>query len=469
MLKKPLLFFLAHFARDAFRYCIEFRLVRVREDGRKNPSMNNMKRAITILIALVLTATPAVVHSQYYLGVIRGEAKKIPIAVLDVYDDAQSSALRSLAIEVLQEDLRHSQIFDVMDAKKLDVAYAAKNEPPEDIIKRAGTFGITGVVWASLQRKGNELVLTGRLYDAATGLRIAGKEYFGNDDTFRRMVHTFADEIVSRYTGEKGVARTRIAFVSDKTKRKELYVMDYDGMNPMKLTADRSICLSPAWSTDGKTLAYVSYRDRNPDLFALDLDTGKRWKLSGNEGLNISPAWSPDGKRLALALSKDGSAEIYTMSREGSDLTRLTYGVYDNVSPAWSPNGRELTFTSGRAGTPQIYIMSVDGTDVRRITFEGKYNASPHWSPRGDRIVFVSQTGGLFKIATINPDGSDFRQITTGPGNDENPMWSPSGRQIVFSSSREGKFNIYIMNADGTEVERITPNDANYTSPAWSP
>ena len=113
------------------------------------------------------------------------------------------------------------------------------------------------------------------LYDAASGMRIANKEYFGNEETFRRMVHTFADEIVSRYTGEQGIARTRIAYVSDKTHFKDLYVMDYDGQNPMKITADHSICLSPAWSPDGKVLAYVSYRDKNPDLFGLDMETGK--------------------------------------------------------------------------------------------------------------------------------------------------------------------------------------------------
>lgn len=429
--------------------------------------MKLIRPAIWAAFAVFLFSVPA--EAQYYLGVIQGETRKIPIAVLDVVDEFGSPELRALALEVLQADLRRSQIFEVMDPEKLDLHPAGNEEPAEELRKRGGTFGLSGVVWARIKRNSKDLVLSGRLYDAPTGMRLAGKEYFGNEETFRRMVHSFADEIVSQYTGEKGIARSRIAFVSDKTKSKELYLMDYDGRNPLKISADRSICLSPAWSPDGKALAYVSYRDKNPDLFGLDLETGRRWKMSGTEGLNISPAWSPDGKRLALALSRDGSAELYTMDRNGNDLTRLTYGLSDNVAPCWSPNGRELVFTSGRAGTPQLYVMGVDGTDVRRITFEGNYNASPNWSPRGDRIVFATQVRGFFKIATINPDGSDFRILTNGPGSDENPSWSPSGRQIVYSSNREGKFNIYIMNADGSDPERITPNDANYSSPAWSP
>ncbi len=430
--------------------------------------MIRIRRIAAAALCMVILAAGAV-HSQYYLGVVQGESRKIPLLVFEIANGTGSGKLTGLTLEVLQADLRRTQIFEVLDPRKLDVPYVSLTEPPQPVLKRAGTFGATGAVWVSLQKKGNELVLSGRLYDAASGMKMAGKEYFGNEETLRRMVHSFADEIVSRFTGEKGIARTRIAFVSDKTKFKELYVMDYDGQNQRKVTADRSICLSPAWSPDGKILAYVSYRDRNPDLYGLNMETGKRWKISGSEGLNISPAWSPNGKRLAAALSKDGSAEVYLMDQNGGELERLTYGAWDNVSPSWAPNGREIAFTSGRAGTPQIYIMNSDGTDVRRVTFEGGYNASPHWSSRGDRLVFVSQMRGLFKIATVNPDGSDLRIITSGPGNDENPSWSPSGRQIVFSSNRSGRSGIYIMNADGSGLERLTPDDANYSSPAWSP
>jgi len=433
------------------------------------PELQIMKRILITIAFCTLMTTAATVHAQYYLGVIQGEAKKIPLAVLAVVDETGAPALRDEVLGVLQADLRRSQIFDLQDAKKIDMVYSGRQEPSIELLKRGGTFGLTGVVWGSLQRNGNSFRLNGRLYDAASGAKLASVQFNGGADSVRRLAHSLADEIVARFTGEKGVARTRIAYVSDKTGNKELYVMDYDGKNSQKVTADRSICMSPAWSPDGRILAYVSYRDKNPDLFGLDLGTGKRWKISGAEGLNISPAWSPDGKRLAAALSKDGGTEVYTMTREGRDLERLTFGISDNVAPSWAPNNRELVFNSGRAGTPQLYIMGSDGTNVRRVTFEGSYNASPNWSPRGDRIVFVSQVAGLFKIATINPDGSEPRLLTSGPGNDENPSWSPSGRQLVFSSNRGGRSNIYIMNADGTELERITPNDANYTSPSWSP
>jgi TolB protein len=95
------------------------------------------------------------------------------------------------------------------------------------------------------------------------------------------MVHTFADEIVSRYTGEKGIARTGSHTSRIRRSTKNCMSADYDGKNAIKITADRSICLSPAWSPDGKMIAYVSYRDRNPDLYGLDMDTGSAGRYRG--------------------------------------------------------------------------------------------------------------------------------------------------------------------------------------------
>ena len=163
--------------------------------------MNKRSIITAILVALIATI-PSAALSQYYLGVIKGEAKKIPLAVIDIYDDSGAPALRNLLMEVLQSDLRRSQIFDVLDPKKIDLNYAGKDDPPAEIVKRGGTLGLTGAAWARLSRKGGDLTLSGRLYDAVTGMRMASKEYYGNEETVRRMAHTFADEIVSQYTCE---------------------------------------------------------------------------------------------------------------------------------------------------------------------------------------------------------------------------------------------------------------------------
>src|SRR5574340_1165239 len=104
-------------------------------------------RPIRLILATIITfcllfAAPAA--AQFYLGVIKGEAKKIPIVVLDVFDDMSQPELRKLALEVLKTDLRRSQIFDVADPKKLDLHYSAREEPSAEAVKRGGTFGLSG-------------------------------------------------------------------------------------------------------------------------------------------------------------------------------------------------------------------------------------------------------------------------------------------------------------------------------------
>ena len=66
-------------------------------------------------------------------------------------------------------------------------------------------------------------------------------------------------------TQYRGVARTKIAFVSDRDatkerRSKEIYIADYDGYNPRRVTVNGSLNILPAWSPDGRQLAYTSYR-----------------------------------------------------------------------------------------------------------------------------------------------------------------------------------------------------------------
>ena len=86
-----------------------------------------MKRIATIITLCLFLAAPAT--AQYYLGVVKGEAKKIPLVVIDVRDDAGAPVLRNLVLDVLQADLRRSQVFDVLDPKKIDAVAVSSVVP----------------------------------------------------------------------------------------------------------------------------------------------------------------------------------------------------------------------------------------------------------------------------------------------------------------------------------------------------
>ena len=74
--------------------------------------------------------------------------------------------------------------------------------------------------------------MDGFVYDSGSDEVVGGKRYVGSTSVVRLMAHRFADELVFRYTGEPGIARTKIVYVAEHGNARELFVMDYDGYEP---------------------------------------------------------------------------------------------------------------------------------------------------------------------------------------------------------------------------------------------
>lgn len=431
-------------------------------------------RYLLIIILLLGAGLGAILESgaaDVFLEATRPDFQKIPIAVLGFRDGQLPDNPGSRLTQVLKDDLRRSLIFSVTDPAKLgltlDGAYGAQNV----LFKQAADNGISVLVWGQVAARQPDLVLDGLIYDGVKQEAIASKRYVGAPPVLRQMAHRLADELVYRYTGEPGIAKTKIVFVSEQGGSRELYVMDYDGYGPRQVTADGFLSLMPRWSPDRRYIVFTTYRGRTrQDIDVIELATGKRATLISMAGLNITPAFSPDGTEVAFASSNEGNAELYKYNVRTKALTRLTVNNGGDLSPAWAPSGRELAFVSDRGGSPQIYLMSVDGSNVRRLTFEGDHNAAPAWSPRGNWIAYVCRgQDRQYKLCLITPDGQKRVQITSGPGVDDSPSWSPDGRHLVFSSTAEGKSHIYMINSDGADLERLTSGGAHHSAPSWSP
>jgi TolB protein len=278
-----------------------------------------------------------------------------------------------------------------------------------------------------------------------------------------------SDEIVLQFTGEAGVASTRIAFIAPNGSEKELVAMDADGWDPRPLTRDRSIAQSPSWSPEASLILFTSYRSgAGPRLYVTPSGGGKIYSISARPGLNTSGSYSPDGREIACTLSQDGNAEVYVLDARGGSPRRLTNHRAIDTSPSWSPTGREIAFTSNRGGAMNVHLMDREGGNVRRLTYDLGSTDSPAWSPKGDRIAFVARTGGGFDIYTCRPDGGDLRLEVAGKSN-ENPRWSPDGRHLVFASNREGAFALFVTDLDGSPPRRLDTGGRTALAPAWSP
>jgi len=397
--------------------------------------------------------------------------ERIPIAIPEF--KRQSAEQAQLAREMgatLANDLDYSGIFRPLDPKGF-------LEDPQTMGLNAGEIkfpdwrrlGADFLVRGAYQVQGSTFRMEGRLFDVVGSRMVFGKVYEGETRNWRLMVHRFADEILYALTGERGVFDTKIAYVQAQGKNKEIYVVDFDGGNPVQVTRDNSLNLSPAWNSSGTQLAYVSYKEGATKIYSVNLMDGAQRLISGFPGLNISPAWRPGSNELAVTLSKDGNPNIYLVSSAGEVIQKLVQGFSINVSPGWSPDGKRLAYVSDETGNPQIYVLDVSGGQKRRITFSGNYNTAPAWSPKGDWIAYTTLVGGRHNIAIIRPDGGELRQLTHGEGSNEDPTWSPDGRMLAFSSTRGGGSAIWILQTNGTGVRRLMQSGSGQELPDWSP
>jgi TolB protein len=291
-----------------------------------------------------------------------------------------------------------------------------------------------------------------------TGGVILQKTYAG--DT-RHTVHQFTDELIETLTGQKGIALSKIGFVSDRTGHKEIYTCDYDGANVLQLTHDGAISVSPALSPDGRRLAYTGYQSGYADIYLIELSSGSRNRIIKFPGTNSGAAFSPDGGHIACTLSKDGNPEIYVTGLSGDSPRRLTHSRGVESSPTWSPNGSEIIYSSDEKGSPQLYRISSWGGAGRFLSTGYGYNTQPNWSPDGKRVAFNVRSGGGFQIATMDLD-SGVTRIAIEEG--ENPCWGPDSRHIVFARGS----GLYLFDAVTGKETRLVGDLGKISEPTWS-
>jgi TolB protein len=330
------------------------------------------------------------------------------------------------------------------------------------------------IAYGSLLLEGGRFTAIGRLRDLGAEQDLIASTFPGannQEESARLVAHNFADRILEQLGLGRGLSRTKIAFVSDRTGTKEIFSMDYDGNGQQRLTAVQSIAITPNWSPVDDRIAYTAWRGNAQPRIEIVSSTGERTSFQQVTAVaNTVPSWSPDGKSVVYASRRDGNTEIYWADATGANPRRLTHTASIDTSPVINPaNGRQIAFVSSRSGTPQIYMMDSDGTNVVRITEEGGDAENPVFSPDGTMIAFAWQKpkSGAFDIHLYDRTTRRFTQLTFGEGNNERPTWAPDGKHIAFQSNRSGVTQIYAMTLDGKKVRQLTRSGRN-EGPSWS-
>ena len=283
--------------------------------------------------------------------------------------------------------------------------------------------------------------------------------------------HRYAADILAQFGG-KSLVGTRIAFVSDRSGSKEIWIMNWDGAGQRQLTRFGSISTFPSASPDGRRIAFTSYAAGYPAIYMFSLDTARKLPFYNQRAsMNAFVTFTPDSKQIIFSSTAAGGApQLYMANADGSNFRRLTSSGSIEVEAKINPKtGTDLVEVSGRSGFPQVYRMNLEGADVQRLSAGTGEATNPAWSPDGAHIAFAWTKGfepGNYNIFIMDVESQQTTQLTSNEGRNENPSWAPDGAHIVYASKRGRQSQIWVMNADGTGKHSLTQTGSN-EKPVW--
>jgi len=159
-----------------------------------------------------------------------------------------------------------------------------------------------------------------------------------------------------------------------------------------------------------RKILFVSNRDGNDEIYAMNIDGSNVVRLTYNNVPDGRATWSANGQHIAFASGLPGLKDIYVMNANGSGLKNITNTPSDDEDfPEWSPNGNDVIFSSNRDGNYEIYTTNLGGNQLTRLTHRLQDDKWPTWSPDGSKIAFHSDLGGteLTEVFVMKADGSE--------------------------------------------------------------
>ena len=131
----------------------------------------------------------------------------------------------------------------------------------------------------------------------------------------------------------------KIAFFSNNGYS-PIYIINTDGSGLTNISHGYSDQY-PAWSPDGSKIALNSYSGNYSDIWIMNSDGSNKVRLTNSSAINEHPSWSPDGLKIVFSSNRDGNKAIFVMNADGTGQMKLTnsqgnrYGI--DEQPVWSP------------------------------------------------------------------------------------------------------------------------------------
>jgi dipeptidyl aminopeptidase/acylaminoacyl peptidase len=289
-----------------------------------------------------------------------------------------------------------------------------------------------------------------------------------------------------------------------------LWMVDSDGRNPIRLTRSTASDSRPRWSPAGGSVAFLSDRDGRSAIWLLNAAGGEPYCLTKEPAPIRSFEWSPDGKSIAFLMTEPQTPEEERRIKEKEDVhvvgegrrqqhlhiidvascavRRMSCCDFSIASVAWSPDGKTLavervpSMSVDDSFHSDLFLMDANSACDDRscpsmlpLVVRPGIDAGPRFSPDGKSIAFRSD-GGVFdwlhenQIWVVDLGTRTSRLVSTEYNRTPaGYAWSADSRTIWFEGALNTTAQLFRVGADGSAFRNVSNVQAVIEDASFDP
>ncbi|MEN8008280.1 MAG: winged helix-turn-helix domain-containing protein [Candidatus Krumholzibacteriota bacterium] len=265
-------------------------------------------------------------------------------------------------------------------------------------------------------------------------IRIVGR------DPWQLETESFTRSTRWEYEADFSPDGRRVVFVSARSGKPELWLVDHDGQNLRRLTSLEAAAISnPRWSPRGDRIAFNTLANGNNEIMLIEVRGGEPVTLENGGGQDVFSNWCADGEHLLVSADLGQGWQLFRRSPTVGPGTGIT--TAGGLIGTESPDGRTLYFT--RPGVSGLWRLDLGednpGAEAELIIPELLHQDRRNWRLVGDensknRIAWVMrvQNSAFLMFHDLTTGESSFLSELpglAGPG----LTLSPGGNDIIYA------------------------------------